>query len=283
MSGLRPGIDFVEQSGARDAQGAGRPDVVVRLPSGVQVVIDAKVPLDRYLQACDTEEPAQERQLLTEHARAVHEHVVALSRRNYADLVGGPVEFVAMFLPKESFLDAAIAHRPAILEAAQAHGIVLVTPSTVHGLLHTVASLWKEHRLAEAASDVQMAGEELYARISVFLDHFAKVGRTLGGAVNAYNEATGSLEARVLPSARRLEAMGIGRSKTLRLIDPVDECVRDLRAAERGSTGPQPGGQVNVTSIGAASPLPAVNSTETVPPVPLSSTSVPVSESNGDW
>jgi DNA recombination protein RmuC len=288
-AGLRPGVDFVEQSGSWDGAGTGRPDVVVRLPWGVNVVIDSKVPLDRYLDACAADDDAEERRLLVEHSKAVHDHVVALSRRNYAELVGGPVDFVAMFLPKEAFLDAAIEHRPGIVDVVQAHRIVPVTPSTVHGLLASVASVWKEHRLAEAAADVQAAGEELYGRVSVFLDHFSKVGRSLATAVGAYNEATGSLEARVLPSARRMARLGVGGTRTLRAVDPLDESVRPLRAAEaperpeRDDRGRQPPGQANVRSIGAVDPSGAARSVAVAPPEPSGSTSVPEPESSDDW
>jgi len=281
-AGLRPGVDFVEQSGSWDGPGSGRPDVVVRLPWGVHVVVDSKVPLDRYLDACAAEDDGEERRLLAAHAKAVHDHVVALSRKDYPALVGGPVDFVAMFLPKEAFLDAAIEHRPAILELVQSHRIVPVTPSTIHGLLSSVAAVWKEHRLAEAASDVQAAGEELYGRVSVFLDHFARVGRSLATAVGAYNDATGSLEARVLPSARRMADLGVGRGRTLQVVDRLDEPVRDLRAPEASEPAPQ-ARQANVRSIGAVDPSGATRSVAVVPPEPSSSTSVPESESSGDW
>ncbi len=281
-AGLRPGVDFVEQSGRWDGEGAGRPDVVVRLPWGVHVVVDSKVPLDRYLEACAADDDAEERRLLVAHAKAVHDHVVALSRRDYARLVGGPVEFVAMFLPKEAFLDAAVEHRPAVLDVVHSHGIVPVTPSTIGGLLSCVASVWKEHRLAEAASDVQAAGEELYARTAVFLDHFAKVGRSLATAVGAYNDATGSLEARVLPSARRMADLGVGRGGALQVVDPLDEAVRPLRAPEAADPRGQPP-QAKVRSIGAVDPSGASRSVTVLPPDPTSSTSVPTSDSSGDW
>ncbi len=283
-AGLRPGIDFVEQTGSWEGEGNGRPDVVVRLPWGVHVVIDSKVPLDRYLEACAVDDDAEERRLLAAHAKAVHDHVAALSRRNYAQLVGGPVEFVAMFLPKEAFLDSAVEHRPAILQAVQSHRIVPVTPATIGGLLSSIASVWKEHRLAEAASDVRAAGEELYARTAVFLDHFAKVGRSLATAVGAYNDATGSLEARVLPSARRMADLGVGSGRTLQVVDPLDEAVRPLRAPEASDEGD--GGQptqAKVRSIGAVEPSGANRSVAVLPPDPSSSTSVPASDSSGDW
>ncbi len=279
-AGLRPGVDFVEQSGAWSGEGTGRPDVVVHLPDGVHVVIDSKVPLDRYLDACATDDRQLEQRLLREHAKAVHDHVLALARRDYAELVGGPVELVAMFLPKEHLLDLAIEHRPAILEVVRQHRIVLVTPSTVNGLLHTVAALWKEHRVAEAAEDIRAAGEELYQRLSLFLDHFTRTGRALSASVKAYNDAVGSLDARLLPSARRMASLGIGGSRDLPVVDLVDETARSPRTEldER-----QLAEQRKATSTGATTPSVVVSSTATVPPLPPSSTSMPVSESSGDW
>lgn len=280
VSGLRPGVDFVEQSGSWSGEGTGRPDVVVHLPDGVHVVIDSKVPLDRYLDACVAEDPQVEQRLLREHAKAVHDHVLALSRRDYAELVGGPVELVAMFLPKEHLLDLAVEHRPAILEVVRQHRIVLVTPSTVNGLLHTVAALWKEHRVAEAAEEIRAAGEELYQRMSLFVEHFSRTGRALSASVKAYNDAVGSLDARLLPSARRMASLGIGGSRELPVVDLVEEAARAPRSQVADG---QPVEQLNDTSMGATTPSVVVSSTATVPPLPSSSTSVPVSESRGDW
>jgi DNA recombination protein RmuC len=205
LAGMTAHCDFVEQRGVSGDERAGRPDLVVRLPNGRNVVIDAKAPLDRYLQAVNCEDAEARRALLAEHAKAVRAHVVALSRRGYAELVDGSVDVVVLFLPGDSFLGAALDGDPTLLEAAWSLDIVLATPGSTFALLRTISAGWQERRVADEAAEIARLGRELRARIGVFVDHHARVGRQLARAVEAYNSSVGSLETRLLSTARKLD------------------------------------------------------------------------------
>jgi len=205
-AGLRSGIDFVEQSAAF-GEDLSRPDVIVHLPGHRNVVIDAKVPLQRFLDALECEDPAVAKGLFEDHAKVVLTHVQALAKREYADKVTGSVEFVAMFIPKESFLEAAISHRPALVDEARRAGIVFVTPSTLIGLVSLVRLTVREHALSENAQQIFELGRELHERLGKFVGEYAKIGKHLESAVGAFNSATGSLEGRLLPTGRKIETM----------------------------------------------------------------------------
>ena len=231
QAGMERHADFVEQaghSGPVEAGRSGRPDVVVALPGGRAVVIDAKVPLDRYLDAANCDDDARRSDLHLEHARAVAGHATALSKRAYDSLVPGALDLVVMFLPSDAFLAAAAAAQPSLLEDAWSKGIVLASPSTLLGFLRGVALGWREERIAEQAEEIARTGRELHDRLSVFAEHLDKVGSSLGRAVNSYNGAVGSLEARVLPQARRFSDLGAGSVRSLDLIAPVDAAQRRL-------------------------------------------------------
>ncbi len=220
QAGMEPHSDFTEQGGLADgASGqSGRPDVVVHLPDGRSVVVDAKVPLDRFLEAAACDETSLREELHLAHAKAVSSHASALSRRDYASLVPGALDLVVMFLPGDSFLAAAAAAQPTLLEDAWSRGVVLASPSTLLGFLRGVALGWREHRIAEQADEIARTGRELHDRLSVFAGHLDRVGASLRRAVDSYNGAVGSFEARVLPQARRFDDLGAGSERQL---DPV--------------------------------------------------------------
>jgi DNA recombination protein RmuC len=231
QSGMTAHADFVEQRGVVTAESRRRPDVIVRLPNDRRLVIDAKAPLDRFLEASACTVPADRVALLAEHARAVHGHVVALARRSYAELVPGAVDFVVLFVPGDAFLSAALEGRPALLEESFALGVVLASPSTLFALLRGVACGWRERRLSDDAQLVADAGRELYERLATFVDHHNRVGAALGAAVRAYNQAGGSLDHRLLPSARRLADHGAGEPHALADALALDELPRPSRHA----------------------------------------------------
>ncbi len=232
QAGMMPHVDFVEQAHVSDADGSGRPDVIVRLPNGRCVVIDAKAPLDRYLQAGECEDDAARAALLAEHGKAVAGHVGALAKRRYDDLVGGAVDFVVMFVPGDAFLSAAFEARPDLLEHSFDQRVILASPSTLLAFLRGVAVGWRERRVADQADAIAALGRELHERVGVFSEHMDKVGTSLGRAVGSYNEAVGSLERRVLVSTRKFESLGAGSKREVPAVDPVEDIPRVISIQE---------------------------------------------------
>jgi len=232
LAGLTRHADFVEQRGVTTADSRSRPDVVVPLPDGRCIVIDAKVPLDRYLDAANAGDPGVERRMQAEHAKAVASHVTSLAQRDYAGKVSGSVDMVLLFLPGEPFLSAALDADPSLFEAAAAKGVHLVTPSSLVPLLRGIASGWREHRAERAAAEIQQLGAELHERLAVFAEHFANVGQQLDRTVSAFNRSVGSLDTRVVPTARKLDELGAGSGRTVPDVVEVPTVARPIRLLE---------------------------------------------------
>ena len=209
LAGMVEHCDFDTQVTARGDDGAGRPDMVVRLAGGRNIPVDAKAPMAAWLRACDLPPDEQRRMLLTQHARAVRGHIDTLAAKAYWRLFHPAPEFVIMFVPGEAFLDAALAAEPGLAEYAFERKIVIATPSTLIALLRTIAFTWRQERLSASAEQVHALGRELYRRLVTFGEHLGKVGAGLDRAVNAYNAAARSLDSRVLVSARRLADLGV--------------------------------------------------------------------------
>lgn len=208
-AGMLGHCDFTEQASSTvDGHGI-RPDLVVRLHGGRSVVVDAKAPFDAYLAAQEAREEAGRDRHLDAHAAQLRRHVDTLAAKSYWAGFAPAPEFVVLFVPADPFLDAALQRDPTLLEHAFARDIVLATPATLVALLRTVAYAWRQEALAQNAVAVHTLARELYGRISTMGDHLAKLGSTLGGAVTAYNKAVGSLESRVLVSARKLAELGV--------------------------------------------------------------------------
>jgi DNA recombination protein RmuC len=237
LAGLVEHCDFVTQVTVAGDEGPLRPDVVVRLPGAKAVVIDAKAPMQAYLQAVESDDPDTERRLLEQHGRAVAAHVDALRGRDYARWVEGSVDFVVMFVPGDAFLAAAYEARPTLFDDAVGRGVFLATPGTLIALLRAVAFGWRQERLAESSAEIARLGHELHQRIGVFADHLAKVGGAIDRAARSYNDAVGSLEARVLVTTRRLADQGVTGGGPLRPPDTVDTAVRPLTAVELARGG----------------------------------------------
>ncbi|HUG64559.1 MAG TPA: DNA recombination protein RmuC [Gaiellaceae bacterium] len=230
-AGMVEHCDYVTQVTTSTDDGTLRPDLVVRIPGGKHVVVDAKAPLVAYLDAFETSDEAERQQRLADHARHVREHVGKLSAKGYWRQFDPSPDLVVMFLPDESYLRAAHEHDPSLQEHAWSSNVILASPSTLMVLLRTVAMTWQQETVAESAREVSDLGRELYKRLATMGAHFAKLGRTLDGAVDAYNKTVGSLERQVLVQARRFEQHGISGIEPPEL-QPVDRQTRSLSAAE---------------------------------------------------
>ncbi|MER7005208.1 DNA recombination protein RmuC [Dactylosporangium sp. NPDC000555] len=230
-AGMLEHCDFEEQVSVATDAGVVRPDLIVRLHGGRQVVVDAKAPLEGYLSALEAPDEQTRTARLTQHARHLRTHVDALSAKSYWSAFEPAPEFVVLFVPADTFLDAALQHDPALLEHAFARNVVLATPATLVALLRTIAYAWRQDSLTSNALAVHQTGRELYARLSTMGEHLSKVGTSLSTAVSSYNRAVGSLEARVLVSARKLAELGLS-AEELPAPPQVEAAPRQLQAPE---------------------------------------------------
>jgi DNA recombination protein RmuC len=233
IAGMVAHCDFYEQQTTTTDEGQRfRPDMVVRLAGGRQIVVDAKVPIEAYLNAREALDDETRAARLADHARQVRDHVNKLASKTYWTEVTQTPEFAILFIPGEVFFSAALEQDPELLEFGARKGVILATPTTLIALLHAAAYGWQEERVAEGARAVSALGRELYDRMATLVTHFTKVGKSLDSSVRAYNDAVGSLESRVLPSARKLKEHGIGGSSELGELTQLERTVRTLTAPE---------------------------------------------------
>jgi len=232
MSGMLPHCDFSEQSTITTEDGRFRPDLIVHLPGGRHMVVDAKAPLLAYLDAIEATDESLRDANLKEHARQVREHVTRLGAKAYWAQLPTTPEFVVMFLPGETFFSAALQHDPALLEFAAERRVVLASPTNLIALLYAVAHGWQQQRIAEGALEIQDLGQKLYDRIRTMLGHFESLRRGLDRATEAYNDTVGSLEGRVLATARRFRDLGTSTREELPTIEPIARRTRRLQAAD---------------------------------------------------
>ncbi|MBA3433524.1 MAG: DNA recombination protein RmuC [Actinobacteria bacterium] len=233
MAGMIEHCDFDEQRSTTDADGnVLRPDVIVRLPGEKQVVIDSKVPLVAYLDAVREDATDDERKArLVDHARHVREHIQRLGQKAYWRQLPATPEFVIMFLPDETFLRAALEQDASLIELAVSNNVIPASPTNLIGLLRAVHYGWQQETIAESAREVSALGRELYKRLATMGAHVGKLGKSLDGAVKAYNETVGSFERQVLVQARRFERHGITGIEQPEL-QPIQRQTRPLQAAE---------------------------------------------------
>jgi DNA recombination protein RmuC len=231
LAGLVDRCDFSEQATTSSGDRQLRPDLVVHLAGGKQVVVDAKVPLDAFLDGTGADSEEEGVAHLRRHARQLRQHVDTLAGKGYWRALPATPEFVVLFVPGESFLSAALEADPTLLEYAAERKVVLATPTTLIALLRTVAYAWTQQRLADNAREIHALGRDLFERLATMSGHLDRLGRSLNASVGAYNRAVGSLENRVLIPARRFADLGVAGDE-LASPEAVVDVARPLTAAE---------------------------------------------------
>lgn len=227
LAGMVNYCDFFEQDSRDSDNGRMRPDMIVRMPDKRELVVDAKTPLDAYLNAVAAKTDEERQQFLLQHARKVRERMRELASKAYWNQYKNSPDFVVMFVPGEQFLSAALDTDPQLMEDAFSNKVVMTTPTSLIALLRAVAFGWRQQSVAENAEKIRELGEELYKRLATFNEHLGRVGRALGQSVEHYNKAVGSLERQVMPSARRFPEMGIHEKKSLEEPDKLEVMPRD--------------------------------------------------------
>jgi DNA recombination protein RmuC len=226
LAGMIEHCDFSEQVSVRGENGHLRPDMIVHMPDGRDLVVDVKTPLDAYLEAVEAVTDEKRAAALTRHAQGLRERVRQLAAKNYWSQFEKSPDFVILFIPGDQFLSAALAELPTLLEDAIRQNVIIATPSSCVALLKAVAYGWRQTALANNAATIRTLGEDLFKRLVTFTSHLGRLGRSLGGSVEAFNSAVGSLERQVLPGARKFVELGVRPERPLEPLEPIEKLVR---------------------------------------------------------
>ncbi|PYM91913.1 MAG: DNA recombination protein RmuC [Candidatus Rokuibacteriota bacterium] len=232
LAGMTGHCDYVEQVTVERDEGRLRPDMIVRLPGGRDIVVDAKVPLAAYLEAVGASSDEERAAALSRHAKQVREHMTALAAKAYWEQFPSAPELVVMFIPGESFVGAAAVADPALIEDGMAKRVVVSTPTTLIALLRAIAYGWRQEQVAANAEQIRSLGSQLYDRLRTLAGHFDALGGSLARAVNAYNGFVGSMETRVLPAARRFRDLGATGGEEIPPLPAVEQAPRQPDAPE---------------------------------------------------
>ena len=227
FAGMTEYVDFVQQESVEGEQGRLRPDLIVRLPGGKNIVVDAKAPLAAYLNALEEKDGEKTVELLRRHARQIRDHIKALGSKQYWRQFDPSPEFVVLFLPGEAFFSAALEQDPDLIQYGTSENVLLATPTTLIALLKAAAYGWRQEAIAEQAKEISALGRELYERLTTQTEHFADVGKSLKRAVEAYNRSLRSMETRVLVTARKFETLAEDSKKKLPEVEQIEETPLD--------------------------------------------------------
>jgi DNA recombination protein RmuC len=231
LAGMVDRCDFSEQVHVRSEDGNLRPDMIVHMPDGRDLVVDVKTPLDAYLEAVEATTDELRAIALRRHAQAVSDRLKQLSAKNYWSQFEKSPDFVVLFIPGDQFLSAALAEMPTLLEDGIRQNVIIATPTSFVALLKAVAYGWRQTALAHNAETIRSLAEDLYKRLSVFSGHLVRLGRSVGQSVDAFNSAIGSLERQVLPGARKFTELGVRPEREIDMIEPIDKLTRELQVA----------------------------------------------------
>jgi DNA recombination protein RmuC len=234
MAGMLQYCDFIEQETVNCEDGRIRPDLIVHLPGGRTIVVDSKVPFDAFYESISTTDEEVRTSRLKDHARLVRNHIQSLSRKAYWESVQPTPEFVLLFLPGETFYNAALENDPKLIEDGVAQNVIIATPTTLIALLKAISYGWSQEQMTKNAQEVSNLARTLYDRLRVFTEHFGDIGKNLDRALEAYNKGVSSLERRVLVTARRFKERGAIAGDEIEILEPIDKAARALTLDEGG-------------------------------------------------